>query len=92
MLLRLPFSQWSGRFLSDGVHYTSRGGGFTSTSSPYIDGGDPPTHTIGTSVTYNGYGLKGWLGVQKMKEIKGLVIADASVPAPRAPTNVRIVQ
>jgi hypothetical protein len=93
MLLRVPFSQWPGRFLSDGVHYTSGGGGFTATSSPYLDGGDPATHTTGTSVTYNGYGLKGWLGVQKMKEIKALVIDGTTLPtAPRAPTNVRIVQ
>ena len=91
MLARLPFSQWSGRFLSDGVHYTNGGGGFTSRSSPYITGGDPATHTTGTSVTYNGYGLKGWLGVQKMKEIKALVI-DTTVPPPQPPTNLRIVR
>ena len=92
MLLRLPFDQWPGRFLSDGTHYTNGGGGFTSTSSPYLNGGDPATHTTGTSVTYNGYGLKGWLGVQKMKEIKALVIDGTSTPAPQAPTNVRIVR
>jgi hypothetical protein len=93
MLLRLPFSQWSGRLLSDGVHYTNGGGGFTSTSSPYVNGGDPATHTTGTSLTYNGYGLKGWLGVQKMKEIKALVIdGTSSTPPPSAPTNVRIVR
>ena len=92
MLLRLPFSQWPGRFLNDGVHYTSGGGGFTSTSSPYVDGGDPATHTTGSSITYNGYGLKGWLGVQKMKEIRALVI-ETSVPTiPPTPANVRIVR
>ena len=82
MLARLPFSQWPGRFLSDGVHYTNGGGGFTSTTSPYVSGGDPATHTTGAPLTYSGYGLKGWLGVQKMKEIKALVIG---------PTNLRIV-
>jgi len=92
MLLRLPFSQWPGRFLSDGVHYTSGGGGFTSTSSPYVNGGDPATHTTGSSVTYNGYGLKGWLGVQKMKEIKSLVIDGVSTVAPQPPTNLRVVR
>jgi hypothetical protein len=92
MLLRLPFSQWPGRFLSDGVHYTNGGGAFTSTSSPYIDGGDPASHTTGTSLTYNGYGLKGWLGVQKMKEIKALVIDDSVPATPGAPTNLRIVR
>ena len=92
MLARLPFSQWSGRFLGDGVHYTNGGGGFTSSSSPYINGGDPATHTTGTSLTYNGYGLKGWLGVQKMKEIKARVIDTPTAPPPGAPTNLRIVR
>lgn len=90
MLARLPFSQWMGRFLGDGTHYTSGGGGFNSTSDPYASGGDPATHTTGAALTYNGYGLKGWLGVQKMKEIKALVI-DALSPPPSPPTNVRIV-
>ena len=90
MLARLPFSQWMGRFLGDGVHYTSGGGGYTSTSNPYADGGDPLTHTTGLALTYNGYGLKGWLGVQKMKEIKALVI-DGTSTLPTAPKNLRIV-
>jgi hypothetical protein len=89
MLARLPFSQWPGRFLGDGVHYTSGGGGFTSTSDPYASGGDPATHTTGAALTYNGYGLKGWLGVQKMKEIKALVF-DGSLP-PSPPQNLRVV-
>jgi len=91
MLARLPFSQWDTRFLSDGVHYTNGGGGYTSTSSPYIGGGDPATHTTGAPLTYNGYGLKGWLGVQKMKEIKALVIDGMPSPPPSPPTNLRIV-
>ncbi len=91
MLARLPFSQWDPRFLSDGVHYTNGGGGYTSTSSPYIDGGDPATHTTGAPLTYNGYGLKGWLGVQKMKEIKALVIDGMPSPRPSPPTKLRIV-
>jgi hypothetical protein len=89
MLARLPFSQWPGRFLSDGVHYTGGGGGFTSTSDPYANGGDPATHTTGLALTYNGYGLKGWLGVQKMKEIKALVIDGLQLPT--APQNLRIL-
>ncbi len=91
MLARLPFSQWDGRFLSDGVHYTHGGGGFTSTTSPYVSGGDPATHTTGAPLTYNGYGLKGWLGVQKMKEIKALVIDGTSSQLPSPPTNLRIL-
>ena len=30
--------------------------------------------TTGAALTYDGFGLKGWLGVQKMKEIKELVV------------------
>jgi hypothetical protein len=93
MLARIPFTtltSWDGRFLSDGVHYTHGGGGYTSTSSPYIDGGDPATHTTGAPLTYNGYGLKGWLGVQKMKEIKALVVDGTPSQLP-SPANLRIV-
>jgi hypothetical protein len=81
MLARLPFAQWPGRFLADGVHYTQGTAQFPSTSDPYANGGDPATHSTGTALTYNGYGLKGWLGVQKMKEIKQLVV-DGLTPPP----------
>ena len=87
MLARLPFSQWPGRFLSDGVHYTHGTTQYPATSDPYANGGDPATHTTGLALTYNGYGLKGWLGVQKMKEIKQLVIDGGVTPAP-APVTV----
>jgi len=84
MLARLAFSQWPGRFLADGVHYTHGNAQFPATSDPYAAGGDPATHTTGDALTFNGYGLKGWLGVQKMKEIKALVI-DGTPPAPPPP-------
>ena len=82
MLERLPLSQWPGRFLSDGTHYTSGTATYPATSSPYVDGGDPATHTTGLPLTFNGYGLKGWLGVQKMKEIKTLVVDTMPAPLP----------
>jgi hypothetical protein len=85
MLARLPFDQWAGRFLSsDGVHYTRGTTQFPSGSDPYA-GGDPATHTTGSALTFNGYGLKGWLGVQKMKEIKQLVIDGVTPPPPPPP-------
>lgn len=84
MLQRLPFSQWPGRFLADGVHYTRGNSSYPSTSDPYANGGDAATHATGLALTYNGYGLKGWLGVQKMKEIKALVV-DALPPPPPSP-------
>ena len=37
MLARLPFSQWPGRFLADGVHYTHGDDGFPATSGPYVE-------------------------------------------------------
>ena len=81
MLARLPFAQWTGRFLSsDGVHYSRGNTTHPATSDPYANGGDPATHTTGLALTYNGYGLKGWLGVQKMKEIKQLVIDGMASP------------
>ena len=82
MLARLPFAQWPGRFLSDGVHYTRGTTPYPATGDPYANGGDPATHTTGLALTYNGYGLKGWLGVQKMKEIKQLVVDGVSPTLP----------
>ncbi len=87
MLARLPFSQWPGRFLADGVHYTRGTTQFPATSDPYANGGDPATHTTGSALTFNGYGLKGWLGVQKMKEIKALVVDSVPPSPPPAPTD-----
>ncbi|MEO8678643.1 MAG: G8 domain-containing protein, partial [Vicinamibacterales bacterium] len=84
MLARLPFSQWPGRFLSDGVHYTHGTTTYPATSDPYANGGDPATHTTGIALTYNGYGLKGWLGVQKLKEIKQLAVDGVAPPTPTA--------
>jgi hypothetical protein len=90
MLARLPFSQWPGRFLSDGVHYTHGTALFPAASDPYASGGDPATHTTGDALTYDGYGLKGWLGVQKMKEIKALVV-DSVPPTPPPVTVPNVV-
>ncbi|MCI0561893.1 MAG: Ig-like domain-containing protein, partial [Nitrososphaera sp.] len=89
MLLRLPLAQWPGRFLSDGVHYTTGTAQYPSTSDPYANGGDPAIHATGLALTYNGYGLKGWLGVQKMKEIKALV-NDTITPGDTTPPTVSV--
>ncbi len=97
MLLRTPFeelpsgfSSWEATFLSDGVHYTNGGGGYTSIASPYIDGGDPVTHTTGEAMLYNGYGLKAWLSIQKMKQIKELVFDPLAGTTPMPPSNLTI--
>ncbi len=62
MLLRLPFSQWPGRFLADGVHYTNGTTTYPSTSDPVCERWRSATHATGIALTYDGYGLKGWLG------------------------------
>ncbi len=83
MLARLPFAQWGERFLSgDGVHYTRGNAQYPSTADPYANGGNAATHATGLALTYNGYGLKGWLGVQKMKEIKAAVVDSLPLPSP----------
>ncbi len=95
MLLRLPYSSWPGRFLEigDDPHYTNGSTQYPATSDPYAAGGNPSTHSTGLALTYNGYGLKAWLGIQKMKEIKQLVIdtmtGDTTAPTVSitAPTN-----
>ncbi len=88
MLYRIPvggaqpnttqMAAWLSRFLNsgDGVHYSTGigPGGYGATADPYANGGDAATHTTGAALTYNGYGLKGWLLVQKMKQIKQLVV------------------
>lgn len=92
MLARRPFSEWLYRFLSsDGVHYTNDSIAYPAGSDPYKDGGDPATHTTGNALMDSGYGLKGWLIVQKMKEIKQLVIDSAPPsPAPQPPTGLTV--
>ncbi len=74
MLARRPFEEWIGTYLRfDGVHYTDGVNGFTPTSDPYLPGGDPETHTTGDALLNNGSGLKGWLTVVKMKEIRAAI-------------------
>jgi hypothetical protein len=94
MIARIPLNgahdsadmaAWDGRFLSgDGVHFT----GGSGTADPYANGGNPAEHATGEALTNDGYALQGWLIVQKMKEIKALVI-DAG-PRPQPPQNLQI--
>ncbi len=73
-------TKWDGKFLSgDGIHYTGQtgggvnSGGYDEYSDPYQDGGYAGNHETGAPMLLNGYGLKGWLFAQKMKQIKLLV-------------------
>ena len=65
---------------TDGVHPTASGAGYTTTSNPYVAGGDPATHTTGAALDNVGYLLRSWLTVQKLKEVKRYVIDGIDPP------------
>jgi hypothetical protein len=67
ILRRRPGNGWDGTLMSeDGVHPSAEGGGCSATSDPYADGG--------RALSEVGYLLRGWLTIQKFKEIKTKVI------------------
>lgn len=77
ILRRRPGQSWFKTLISsDGVHPSARGGGYTATSNPYADGGRPLSHVA--------YLLRGWLTIQKFKELKAKVIDQTQRPAPPA--------
>jgi len=83
MLLRRPGGSWYTTLISpDGVHPTAAAAGFDSASDPYLPGGDPAVHTTGEAALNVGYLLRGWLTVQKLKEIKREAIDGLGVPLP----------
>jgi hypothetical protein len=84
VLLRRPGGSWLDTLISsDGVHPTAAGGVFYSGSDPYVPGGDPSVHLTGDAASNVGYLLRGWLTVQKLKEIKSAVLDDVgALPAP----------
>ena len=75
ILRRRPGSTWDGTLISqDGVHPTARGGDYNAAGNPYADKGKPLSDV--------GLLLRGWLTIQKFKQIKGLVIDPAAAPGP----------
>jgi MYXO-CTERM domain-containing protein len=75
ILVRRPGMTWQGTLISgDGVHPTGPGN-----SDPYA-GGDITAHRTGTNASNDGYMLRSWLTVQKLKEVKSYVIDDAPIP------------
>jgi hypothetical protein len=75
ILARQPGSAWIGTLINSGdVHPTAANGSYTSASDPYMDGGDPSTHTTGASAANVGYLLRSWLTVQKLKQVKAGVV------------------
>ncbi|HUW84767.1 MAG TPA: GDSL-type esterase/lipase family protein [Phycisphaerae bacterium] len=67
ILRRRPGVSWDGTLISnDGIHPSAEQGGYTASSNPYLSNGEGLSHS--------GYLLRGWLSVQKIKEIKDKVI------------------
>jgi hypothetical protein len=82
ILLRRPGTTWLGTLISmDGVHPTGDNAGYTVNSNPYLPGGDPATQTTGDALLSVGYLLRGWLSVQKLSEVKRLVIDNNEPPS-----------
>jgi hypothetical protein len=65
----------------DGVHPTGDNAGYTVNSNPYLPGGDPSTQTTGDALLNVGYLLRGWLSVQKLAEVRRLVIDNNEAPS-----------
>ena len=81
ILLRRPGTSWVGTLIaSDGIHPTASGAGFSSSSNPYVPGGDAATHTTGDALANVGYLLRSWLTVQKLKEVKLYVVDGVNPP------------
>jgi hypothetical protein len=69
ILRRRPGNSWDGTLIqSDGVHPTASSATYSSSSSPYLNNGEPLGEV--------GYLLRGWLSVQKIKEVYDKVVAD----------------
>jgi hypothetical protein len=81
ILARRSGTSWQNTLISsDGVHPTS----VNSAADPYATGGDPTTHTTGANCTNDGYLLRSWLTMQKLKEVKYYVIDNGTPPSPPA--------
>jgi MYXO-CTERM domain-containing protein len=75
ILARQPVN-WSTTLISsDGIHPST----VNSAADPYTPGGDPTTWTTGDNCLNDGYLLRSWLTVQKLKEVK-LYVADGVNP------------
>ncbi len=75
ILERRPGESWNGTLLvTNDVHLSGAAGAFNSASDPYTPGGNPVTHSTGDACASVGYLLRCWLTVQKLKEVKRLVV------------------
>jgi hypothetical protein len=75
ILARRPGTTWNGTLIGLGdVHPTASGAGYSSSSDPYADGGDPARHQTGAAPANVGYLLRSWLTVQKLKEVRAAIL------------------
>jgi MYXO-CTERM domain-containing protein len=78
ILARRPGTTWQGTLIgADGIHPTNA----APAANPYTPGGDPAAHRTGDNAANDGQLLRGWLTIQKLKEVK-IAIVDAPAPAP----------
>jgi hypothetical protein len=67
IMRRRPGTTWQNTLISsDGVHPSSTGGVYNSSSDPYVNSGEPLSNV--------GYLLRSWLTVQKIAEVKAAVL------------------
>jgi hypothetical protein len=82
ILARQPGVAWQTTLISgDGVHPT----GAAPAADPYASGGDPAAHRTGANAANDGYLLRGWLTMQKLKEVKSYVADGVNPPGWVAP-------
>lgn len=82
ILARRPGTTWQGTLIAgDGVHPTAP----APSGNAYTPGGNAATHQTGDNAANDGYLLRGWLTVQKLKEVKSYVVDGLNPPAPPPP-------
>src|SRR5882672_6625566 len=86
ILARQPVNYASTLMNPGDVHPSGDRAGYTVSSDPYANGGDPATHKTGAAAAEVGYLLRSWPTVQKLKEVQSFVVTgNPAVPANPAP-------
>jgi lysophospholipase L1-like esterase len=79
ILARRPGTTWQNTLISgDGIHPTVT----NAAADPYSPGGNGAANQTGTNCLNEGYLLRSWLTMQKLKEVKSYVIDNNPVPGP----------
>jgi hypothetical protein len=92
ILARAPGTSWQNTLISsDGTHPSAFGAGYNSASNPYTPGGDPATQTTGDACLNVGYLLRGWLTIQKLREVEQDVVNGNPPPGAKLTSNMSSV-